>query len=644
MIRPFHSRTAAFTRCTAALAAASFSLSTLAQTATSPAPQPPTPAAAAQITPSLPRPNKRQAEAAYLTGARLLDRKDFAGAEAEFTRATALDPDNRDYAQALASTQEHRVTDLIQQAGKARLLGQSDKAETLLAEARRLNPQGTISTQISDPGVQSRLFHPEIEPWLKEGPSIAGPITLTPDPVQKSFHLHTDQQAVVQNVISAYGIHPVFDSSVERKDFRFELEEGSYQQTVPVLLNMLHLFAVPLDAKSVFIAADTEENRQRLEHLLQETIYIPGMASDEMDQFANAIRSIFDLTNKQVLEEKSSGALVVRAPEDVLTYINLTLADLIDGGGQVMIDLKLYSVDRTNQRNIGTQLPQQVGLYSVSAAAQSIVSANQTLVNQAISQGLVPANASNLIIALALIASGLVQSSLLTSTVGVIGGGISQFGITNNQNPTLNLALNASDTHALNDLQLRVGDGQTAVFRLGEKYPITTSVYSSGVTGAAGIPNTSINGVSVSSLLNTSLSSVTVPQIQYEDIGLTLEAKPIIQKSGSIKMEIKLKIESLAGGSLNNIPILNSDVFTSDVTVPDGDTALIASTLSRSQAAAINGEPGIGNLPGFQSVLSDKTTNVSSSELLLLVTPHIVRRRSSESAGPRIAVNLPGVN
>jgi general secretion pathway protein D len=455
----------------------------------------------------------------------------------------------------------------------------------------------------------------------------------------KSFHLHTNEQDVIKQVLSGFGIRAVFDDSVQRQDVRFDIDDVPYQQAVPVLLDMTHLFAVPLDSKSVFLAKDTPENRQRLERQLQETIYIPGMTNEQMDELGNVIRNVFDV--KQITVGKASGNLVLRAPQETLTYVNLTLADLFDGGSQVMIELKLYTVDRTNQRNIGAQLPQQIGIYSVAGEAQNIVTANQTLVNQAISQGLVPAGASNITIALALVAAGLVQSALLSSTVGFVGGGISQTGVTSNQTPTFNLSLNSSDTHALDDIQVRIGDRQTATFRVGERYPITTSTYSSGVTGTTpGVAGATINGVSVSSLLNTSSTSLTIPQIQYEDLGLTLKATPTVQKSGAIVMHLDLKIEALSGNSLSNIPILNSQQFASDVTVDDGETALLASTISSTESAAISGWPGLGELPGFQTATSDNVKNVDSSELLLLVTPHVTRRRSNVSAGPRIAVNL----
>lgn len=587
-------------------------------------------------------PSKQQiatAEAAYLEGARLLDRKDLGGAEVEFTKAVKLNPTNRDYTQALDLVHHRHIGELVQQAGKARLLGQNEKADTLLAEARLLDPQNEIVPQNADPGTLPKLFRPEIEPWIREAPAIAGPITLLPDTTAKSFHLRADQQEVIKSVMSAYGIRPVFDQSVENKNLRFDLDDVPYSQAAHIVLSMGHLFAVPLDSKSIFIAKDTLENRQRLEHLLQETIYIPGMSNEEMDSLGNLVKNVFDI--KQITVEKGSGNLVIRAPEETLTYVNMTLADLIDGGSEVMLELKLYTTDRTNQRNIGAQLPQQMGIYNVSSAAQQIVTSNQDLVNQAISQGLIPANASNLVIALALVASGLVQSTLLSSTIGFVGGGITATGITTNQNPTFNLSLNSSDTKALDDIQLRIADRQTATFRVGERFPITTSTYTSGVPGATGVGGATINGVSAASLLNSNLSSITIPQIQYEDIGLTLKATPAVQKSGTIHIHLDLKIEALTGGSLSNIPILNNQQFISDVNVDDGETAFLVSSISRTQAASISGAPGIGELPGFQTATADKTTNTDSSELILLLTPRVTRRRSNISAGPRIAINLP---
>ena len=596
------------------------------------------------IRPVVAAPDKRQiqaAEDAYLAGARLLEHNDLAGAEAQFGKALQLNPGNADYANALAVTHQHHITELVQQAGKARLLGQNEKAETLLAEARLLDPESPLIGQGVDTGAIPKVFHPEIEPWIHDAPSLAGSITLQPASGTKSFHLRSDQQDILRQVYAGYGIRATFDESVPRQNLRFDLEDSPYQQAVPMLLNITHVFAVPLDTKSVLIVKDNPENRTKFEHLLQETIYVPGMTNEQMDELSQVVQRVFDV--KQVSVDKSSGILAIRAPEETLSYINLTLADLIDGGSEVMIELKLYSVDRTNQRNIGTQLPQQIGLYNVESTAQNIVNANESLVNQAIAQGLIPPGSNNITIALALIASGLVQNAQVSNTVGAFGGGISQTAITTNQNAAFNLQLTASDTLALNDMQVRVMDGKPAVFRIGERYPITTATYSTASPAQTSALNgITINGVSAASLLNAAVGSpITIPQIQYEDLGLTLKATPTVEKSGAIKMKIELKIEALTGGAINNIPVLNSEQFGSDVTVNDGDTAFLVSSVSRSEAASLNGLPGVSELPGFQTATGVKTTDTNSSELLLLITPHVTRRRSNLTAGPLIPINLP---
>jgi Flp pilus assembly secretin CpaC len=633
-------RRAAKSKCGVTLALC-VSVAALAQ-ATLPADKTPANNKTAEATTGTPTKHQIQAaEDAYLAGARSLERNDLTNAEIQFDKAVKLNPSNNDYAMAYSITHQRHVTELVKESGKARLLGQNVKAETLLAEARLLDPQNDIVGQSGAPGALPKLFRPKIEPWIREGPAIAGPVTLTPNPGLKSFHLRSDEQDVIRQVLSGYGVRVSFDESVQRQNIRFDLDDSPYDQAVPILLDMTHLFAVPLDAKSVLIAKDTPENRQRFERQLQETIYIPGMTNEQMDELGNVVRNVFDV--KQITVDKSAGTLVIRAPQETLTYVNLTLADLIDGGSEVMIELKLYAVDRTNQRNIGAQLPQQIGLYNAASAARDLVNANQSIVNQAIAQGLIPAGSSNITIALALIASGLVQSALLSNTLGFFGGGITQTGITTNQNFTYNLALTASDTRALNDIQIRVGDRQAATFRIGERYPITTATYSTASPAqTSALSGISINGVSAASLLNAAVGSpITIPQIQYEDLGLTLKTTPMIQRSGAIKMHIDLKIEALTGGAVNNIPILNSQQFASDVTVDDGDTAVVVSSLTKSESASISGYPGLGNLPGFQQATADTTTTTDSSNLILLITPHVIRRRTNLTAGPRIAINLP---
>ncbi len=579
-----------------------------------------------------------QAKDAYLAGARQLDRRDFPAAEKSFARALTLVPGDRGYITALALAREHHVTDLVQAAGRDRLHGDAAGAERLVAEAKALEPENAMVQQHELP----TRIQLGAEPWLQQPPIFAGAIVVTPDLKPATFHLRADLQETIRQVAAAYNLKVVFNDSVPHQAFRFDLEDVRYEQAMPLLLQMGRLFAVPLDRQTLFLAKDTPENRLRLERQMEETIYLPGLTTEQMGDIGNVVRNVFDV--RQASTQPGAGTLLVRAPEATLRAVNATLDDLLDGTSEVLLELKLYSVDLIHSRATGFSVPQQIGAYNVASQAQALVTANQTIVNQAIAQGLIPATASVLQIAEYLLGSGIATSTLLSNTLGIFGGGLTTTGVYASGGVTLNLGLNTSDTRALDDIQLRVGDRKEGTFRVGSRYPITTSTYSSGVTAnASSLAGVTINGVSASSLLAQYLGSgntQTIPQVQYEDLGLTLKATPTISKTNAINLKMDLKIEALAGGALDNIPILANRQLVSDITVNDGETALILSNVTRSEARAINGLPGLSELPGFQSA-TDQTFEKDSSQLVLLLTPHIVRRRSSVVVGPRIAYAPP---
>jgi general secretion pathway protein D len=621
----------------AALCALALTLNVQSQQATSPV--------TADAAP-LPKGKSLAASNAYLAGARALERDDPTAAEQAFSRAAALDPNNHEYAQAVSLAHEHRLTELVHKAADARLHGHPAEADALLAQARALDPQNPLVTQHQPAPPRPAAL--DIEPQITKGPSLADAIALQPDTkTKKNFHIRGNQRDAIRQVEQAYGLKVVFDESTGNESLRFDLEDVTYDQAISVLFSMAKVFAVPLDEHTAFIAKETTENRNRLDHLVLETIYIPGQTITQLQDLANVVRNVFEV--KLLTVQQAQSSLVLRTTPETLKAINLMLADLLDGGAEVMLELKVYSVDITHGHDIGFQ-PPQFGAYNVTAAAQALVNANQSLVNQAIAQGLISSTDSVVAQAFKLIASGLVSSTLLSSTIAIFGGSIdpttgavsNQFtttGITSSSVFNFNLSLNSSESHALDDVQMRVGDREQAIFRTGSRYPITTSTYTAPTVSSTA----TINGTSAAALLAQylgSTSTTTIPQITYEDLGVTLKATPTVQKSGRVFLHLDLKLEALGSGSLNNIPILNSRTLTSDTTVADGESALLVSTLSKSESAAVTGLPGLYELPGFQ-VPTEKNVTTDSSELVILVTPHVIRHRGNNLAGPRIAFNVP---
>jgi Flp pilus assembly secretin CpaC len=103
---------------------------------------------------------------------------------------------------------------------------------------------------------------------------------------------------------------------------------------------------------------------------------------------------------------------------------------------------------------------------------------------------------------------------------------------------------------------------------------------------------------------------------------------------------LDLKIESLAGGTVDNIPILSNNSYTSDITVADGQNAFLVSNMTKNQSAAVTGIPGLSDLPGFQSS-PEVLRTTDDAQLLMVLTPHLVRKRSNDVAGPRFPIAMP---
>ena len=220
-----------------------------------------------------------------------------------------------------------------------------------------------------------------------------------------------------------------------------------------------------------------------------------------MTDIGNMARNVFEVNQSAV--DATAGTLTIRAPESQLNAFNATLASLMDGRSQILLDVKMIQLAHNRTLNTGVTPPQQVTAFNVFAEEQSILNANQALVQQIISSGLAAPGDTLAILAI-LLASGQVSSSLLQNGVILFGGGLTLSGIT--PKPfTANLNLNSSDSRELDEFQMRLGDGEDGTLKSGSRYPIETSSFSSVGAGNLNIPglNSAGNSGSLSSLLGS---------------------------------------------------------------------------------------------------------------------------------------------
>lgn len=577
---------------------------------------------------------RRNAEKAYLKGAHAIEARDTRTAYLAFTEAATLDSGNPDYQTAAAIAKAHFVTDLVQQAEKARILNKTEVTRARLAEALELDPQNPIVAQHIGELAQTAAAPAPVEDITS---TIAEAIQLAPLPGKRSFHVRADGQSLVRQVLSAYGITPSFDASVKTDPVRFDADDVDFKQVEQLLQLETATFFVALDPHRVLVARDTKENRTNFERLLEETVYLPGLSNTEITDVGNLARNVLEVTQAAV--QPAEGTLTVRAPATKLAALNHTLADMLNGHSQVLLEMRVYEIARTRTVSEGVVVPQQFSAFNLRTEIQSVLNGNQALINQIVSSGLANANDFTAIAAI-LLASGQIQNSILSQPFVVFGGGITQTGLTLGS-PQINLALNTSDSRAIDQVQLRVQDLESGTFMAGLRYPITQNSFSNLTGSGINIPG--LNSAGLSSQLaalglnSTALNQQTIPQVQYQDLGVSLKATPHIHRDQSISLKLELKVQALGGSSVNNIPVLTNRQFTANVDLLDGETTLVSSNLTTQEARAITGIPGLSEIPGLRST-TDKDLQKSDSELIILVTPHIVRQSHPAAASQVIAL------
>ncbi|HTR45860.1 MAG TPA: FG-GAP-like repeat-containing protein [Verrucomicrobiae bacterium] len=127
------------------------------------------------------------------------------------------------------------------------------------------------------------------------------------------------------------------------------------------------------------------------------------------------------------------------------------------------------------------------------------------------------------------------------------------------------------------------------------------------------------------------LGGFAYPGAQYLDIGLKVKATPRIHADSDVTLQLSFEISSLTNQSLNQIPVISTENVEQTVRVKENQTAVLAGFLETQTTNAIEGNPGITDIPGIGLFDSNRNTQQADSELLILVTPRTVRLAPKEN-------------
>ncbi len=571
----------------------------------------------------VPKNDLKAAKGAFQRGLKLQRERRLDEAFEQFETASRLVPKDIDYATAREATRQQLVYDHMQAGNAALVAGKEIEALAAFRTALKLDPDNRFA--------QQRMVEAlgESAPKMTSAPQVlasSGEIVVQPKPVRADFHFHGDSRELLTQVASVYGMTASFDDSVVSRRVSFNIQDVDFETAMQAAGAVTKTFWTPVDEKQIFIAANTPDNHRQFDRMGARTFYVPVSSPQEINDVANALRTLFDI--RFISQRPSGSTIIVRAPQRMLDAATQLLESLDASRPQVMLDLRLYEISRRLTRNFGLHIPNQFKMFNIPAGALAALGGQniQDLINQLISGGGInQANSTAISALLAQLQSQ--QNSIFSQPLATFGGGKTFMGLSLDQ-LTATLQMNESSVRSLEHAVLRAGEGQESTFRVGSRYPILNASFAPV-----------FNSPAIAKVIGNQSFTAPFPSFSYEDLGLTIKAKPQVHGTSDVSLDLNVEVRSLGGAFLNGVPVLNNRQYKGTITVKEGEPAVVAGSISYTEQRSLSGIPGLGQMPGLSKITASNTQEDDEDEILLVITPHIV---SGEPTGPGPEIWLTG--
>lgn len=123
---------------------------------------------------------------------------------------------------------------------------------------------------------------------------------------------------------------------------------------------------------------------------------------------------------------------------------------------------------------------------------------------------------------------------------------------------------------------------------------------------------------------SSSSAGTPFPGVEYIDVGIKVKATPRVHPDEDVTLQLNLDISSVSSTSYNGIPVISNQSVDQTVRVRTDQPSLLAGIREPQTTNGINGTPGLASIPGAGPLLGGQNLQNQDTELLILITPHIV--------------------
>jgi general secretion pathway protein D len=391
-------------------------------------------------------------------------------------------------------------------------------------------------------------------------------------PINLNFPQPKPIKQIYKALADAAGINVIFDPQLKDDNVAIVLTNMEFQRALETLMRQENHFYKVIDERTILIAADNAANRKTYEDLVIRTFFL---SNADVTEVANSLRSLLQTTRISV--NKAENSITLRDTADKVSIAERIVEQNDKQLAEVVVDVELLQINTTKTQDLGVLL----------SAYQS----SATLV--------APGGTNDF-------GAKIPDGTFTWDQLKDIS--IRSFGFTL-PSITYSFIKNNTDAELLAKPQMRISEGQKAQLVIGDRVPIPTTTFNTGTTIGGNI--------------------VPVTSFQYQDVGIKIEVEPRVHHNKEVTLKLTIEVSNLNGfvevTSGQKQPIIGTRTIASSIRLKDGETNLLAGLFRTDKSNTTNAVPFLGDIPILGRLFSKKASTNASTDLVLTLTPHIIR-------------------
>ena len=502
-------------------------------------------------------------------------RQDYDLAVVEYTKAIRLRPDDLNARHGLErakirASQEHFT--------KARRLAASGKLDLALAEfevASELNPTNgelddelrATRNKVRAKVAVAREGKTELQTLIERTRDLPPPGLDLPTGVKMPAAL-TFRDASSRDVFTAIGrlanISLIFDTAFREAPISVDLRNATLENALNTVAGATRTFFRVSGPQTVIVIPDTPAKRREYEEEVVKTFYL---SNADLKETMDTLRLVLDA--RRISPTTANNALTIKDTPERIAAAGRMLNAIDKARPEVVIDVELLEVDRSRLSEYGLQIASSgstgisgtVGVATESSGAVTL----QTLRN-------------------------LTSSDILATGL-----------------PSLYYRLLKSDsnTRTLANPQLRTSEGIAALAKFGERVPVPVTTFAPIATG--GTPQQPITS------------------FNYENIGVNITITPRTHHDDDVSLALAVSVTNISGTGFGGLPTFGNREINTVIRLRDGETNMLAGLIRDDERNAIEGVPGLSDIPLVGRLFAHNTRRTDQTDIILTLTPHIIR-------------------